>query len=287
MSIDIVDAAQLDSDLSDIADAIRAKTGGSAALAFPADFVSEIESISGGGGYTADEIASRSISGNFETSQSIGAYALYQNAGITALSISGNTKRTISERACNGCTGLTKVSGPVGVVGQYAFAGCTSLSSFDGAELYELSNYAFQNCSSLVEFVIRGNSGSSSNGYGFANRSYVFSGCTHLTTIDVKYQYAKGLVASFPANGFNGASALEALILRANTVNTLAAVSCFNGTPFASSGSGGTLYVPEDLVFLYQNATNWSTILGYANNSIMTIEGSIYETQYADGTPIT
>ena len=54
MAIDkLVDSAQLESDLTSVADAIRAKTGGTADLQFPADFVSEIGSISGGGGFTA------------------------------------------------------------------------------------------------------------------------------------------------------------------------------------------------------------------------------------------
>ena len=49
MALDkFVDSAQLDSDLEDVADAIRAKTGGSSQLAFPNGFVSEIESISSG-----------------------------------------------------------------------------------------------------------------------------------------------------------------------------------------------------------------------------------------------
>ena len=38
------------SDLTDIADAIRAKSGGSSQLAFPAGFVSEIQAIPSGGG---------------------------------------------------------------------------------------------------------------------------------------------------------------------------------------------------------------------------------------------
>lgn len=50
MSVDkLVDSTQLDADLTSVADAIRAKTGGTADLQFPADFVSEIGSISGGG----------------------------------------------------------------------------------------------------------------------------------------------------------------------------------------------------------------------------------------------
>lgn len=51
MAVDkLVDSAQLNSDLTDIADAIRAKTGKSASMEFPSEFVSEIGSISGGGG---------------------------------------------------------------------------------------------------------------------------------------------------------------------------------------------------------------------------------------------
>lgn len=56
MSVDkLVDSTQLDSDLTSVADAIRAKSGGSGQLAFPAGFVSEIGNISsGGGGMTMD-----------------------------------------------------------------------------------------------------------------------------------------------------------------------------------------------------------------------------------------
>ena len=46
----LVDSSQLNSDLGDVADAIRAKSGGSSQLAFPSGFISEIGSISTGGG---------------------------------------------------------------------------------------------------------------------------------------------------------------------------------------------------------------------------------------------
>ena len=46
MSLDkLVDSTQLDADLTNVADAIRTKGGTSAALAFPAGFVSAIEAI--------------------------------------------------------------------------------------------------------------------------------------------------------------------------------------------------------------------------------------------------
>lgn len=53
MALDkLVDSAQLDSDLASVANAIRAKSGGTGQLAFPAGFVSEIGNISGGGSQT-------------------------------------------------------------------------------------------------------------------------------------------------------------------------------------------------------------------------------------------
>lgn len=49
MAVDkLVDSAQLDADLTSVADAIRAKGGTSADLAFPADFITAIGNISGG-----------------------------------------------------------------------------------------------------------------------------------------------------------------------------------------------------------------------------------------------
>lgn len=56
MSADkLVDSTQLDSDLTSVANAIRAKSGGSGQLAFPAGFVSEIGNIpSGSGGLAFD-----------------------------------------------------------------------------------------------------------------------------------------------------------------------------------------------------------------------------------------
>lgn len=49
----LVDSSQLNSDLGDVADAIRAKSGGSSQLAFPSGFISEIGNISTGGGSIA------------------------------------------------------------------------------------------------------------------------------------------------------------------------------------------------------------------------------------------
>ena len=51
MAVDkLVDSSQLDLDLTSVANAIRAKSGGSSVLLFPAGFVSEIQNIPSGGG---------------------------------------------------------------------------------------------------------------------------------------------------------------------------------------------------------------------------------------------
>ena len=50
MATKAVDATQLDSDLTSVANAIRTKGGTSAALSFPSGFVSAVQNIPGGGG---------------------------------------------------------------------------------------------------------------------------------------------------------------------------------------------------------------------------------------------
>lgn len=55
MALDkLVDSAQLDTDLTSVANAIRTKGGTSASLAFPADFVTAIGNIPTGGGGSTD-----------------------------------------------------------------------------------------------------------------------------------------------------------------------------------------------------------------------------------------
>lgn len=136
-----------------------------------------------------------------------------------------------------------------------------------------LGGYCFQGSTNCTIFV----------GEGACSGNYnVFYNATGINTVD----FSNELTASFSNNYFRY-SVLTKLILRKSSVVSLAATGAFNNTPFASGGTGGTLYVPSALISSYQSATNWSTILGYENNQILPIEGSIYETQYADGTAIT
>ena len=90
-------------------------------------------------------------------------------------------------------------------------------------------------------------------------------------------------------------SSLNLLILRkADTPAKLNNVNAFQGTPFASGGTGGTIYIPKALYDHlgdgtssdYKAATNWSTVDGYGTITWAQIEGSQYENYYADGTPV-
>lgn len=158
-------------------------------------------------------------------------------------------------------------------VGASAFYSYTALTSVKLPNVKTIGTSAFQLCNGLTTVV-------------FPTINYrvdgsAFRQCSNLTAADF---YSP---SSLGAQTFYSCTRFTTLVLRGNSVATLGNISCFNGSPFASNGTGGTLYVPSALISSYQSATNWSTILGYANNSIQAIEGSQYENYYADGAPIT
>lgn len=258
MAVDkLVDSTQLNADLTSVANAIRTKGGTSAALAFPAGFVDAIDAIeTGGGASDVDAIIDGSV-------QSI-------SSGVT----------TVRERAFQNVTALKTVSltGKVWIK-SYAFYGCTGITSFDAKKAYKIFGNAFEKvaCDALVFPNITGELG--------ANSLSNFKG----TKVDLG---GSGFSIKFSA--FSGATNLATIILRSSYVLTLADTNAFNNTPFASGKAGGTIYIHKALYdhlgdgtsLDYKAKTNWSVIDGYGTITWAQIEGSIYETQYADGTPI-
>lgn len=95
---------------------------------------------------------------------------------------------------------------------------------------------------------------------------YAFTGCSQLTSIDLPSVTSVGNYA------FQSCSKLSCVIIRAETVCTLANTNAFNFTPFASGEAGGTLLVPRALVESYKTATNWSVIWGYGHNRFLALE---------------
>ncbi len=220
------------------------------------DGFSSVTVNAAGTGYTIDDIATANVTGaiTIPSATSITAYGFYGYTGITSLSAPNVT--TIHACAFNGCTGMTSISLPKG----------SASGNYDSA--------IFQNCTGLTVLALPG--------WTRVLYTNTFNGCTNLATIDIGS--SSGNIGN--SQVFLNCSSLTTLILRKSSVITLGNVGVFNGTPFASGGAGGTIYVPNALISSYQTATNWSTLYGYGTVTFTKIEGSQYENYYADGTAI-
>lgn len=218
-----------------------------------------------GGGITIDEMASgEKPSGDIVIGTNIAANAFYGRTAITGVTISGSTVRKTGGSAFYNCTGLTKVFGPL---------------AWDSS--------TFRGCSNLVYYI------STANESLGVNPNYGFYGCSKLQAVDLSHRFNVGFSAALGIETFRNCSNLNLIVLRENQIFGLGNANCFTGTPFASGGAGGDIYIPKALYDAlgtgtndYKAASNWSTIDGYGTITWHAIEGSYYETHYADGTVI-
>ena len=186
----------LDSTLTNIANAIRSKTGGSATMK-PGQMPAQIASIPSGGGVGIPREVS--AQGVYQIPSQSFAFSL--PAGATA----------VGERALNGafrdCTSLTSVDlSPLTAVSASsalynAFYGCTSLTSVNLSSLATVSgssafNGAFRNCTSLTSVNLSSlTTVSGSSAFGDA-----FRDCTSLTSVNLS-----SLTTASTLNAFNSA----------------------------------------------------------------------------------
>lgn len=157
---------------------------------------------------------------------------------------------------------------------EYSCAHLPNITSINAPELAKTTNYGFFEDTSL-EYVVLPKA--------VQIGTHSFRKCTNLKGFDMLGGPSEA--QSVTQQCFY-LSALDTLIIRCDGLAKLGNVNAFQDTPFASGGTGGTLYVPSAQIATYQAASNWSTVLGYTNNQIKAIEGSIYETKYVDGSPI-
>ena len=255
-------------------------------------------------GWTSDGIANGTEpNGDITvTSQTLLTHAFQGRTGIT--SITANSVISIPIGFLQSCSGLTQASFPNATeIWDDAFNSCSHLVSVDVRNVTKLrTKRIFSGCSSLTTFV-----GGLTKLQSFADQSFkntrvpifvlpsctsvgleAFAGNTALTTCDFD------AVSLGSTSVFSGDTSLATLIIRKNSVASLNNINSFTNTPFADGGTGGTLYVPNDLIASYHSASNWSTILGYTNNQIKSIESTHTDPTapidltlyYADGTPI-
>lgn len=218
----------------------------------------------GGGGYTAEQII---------------------NGEAPAGEVVYTADRDMPKGAITNKSAITKLTLDMGTYKFKDVGGTSFAISSNNIPVYvilynnnnALPGYVFERNTSEFIIVLRGANVPNLGGNSFRENS----GLTHFdVTFTKSGRWIGGSVV------FMSCSKLETLIIRSENLVSLGDTNCFTGTPFASGGTGGTIYVPSALIASYQAANNWSTILGYANNQIKAIEGSIYENAYADGTPI-
>ena len=192
------------------------------------------------------------------------------------------------------CTALRYVSLPL-ITNYYhtdsIFSGCTALeeANLNYKNITRLASGMFNHCPSLRKTVYVLPS--------LVTKVYssVLTDNPYVTTFDILITTNTANDHAISGSAFTKDTALNTLILRnTDRITTLANINAFTTTPFASGKAGGTLYVPQSLISSYESATNWSTILGYANNSIKSIESTHTDPNapidltlyYADGTEI-
>ena len=202
------------------------------------------------------------------------------NCQITGNITINPTKGAMKKSFFDGCAGITGIT-QIHYAGSdlNTFANCTNMKYFFGP--LSIGSSSFYNDSNLETLV-----SPTSNFCNIWDRA--FKNCGKLHSVDIWPSESATAQDGFKSvNTFENCSSFKNFIIRRTSqVYPLNNTNNFDSSPFASNGTGGTLYVPQALITAYQEATNWSIILAYENNQILPIEGSIYETQYADGTPI-
>lgn len=156
------------------------------------------------------------------------------------------------------------------ITGSYVFTECSALEELNLPKLKSMASFCFLNCTGLTEVSLPELNAFYHNGN--------FSGCKNLRKIYFGRKEAEGVGLAFGQNTFNGCSSLNVVILRLETKAVgLANVNAFTDTPFASGGTGGTVYCPAALITQYQQATNWATLYAAGTCNFVAIEGSEYE----------
>lgn len=122
------------------------------------------------------------------------------------------------------------------------FYDCKNLAQIDAPALVSIYNNAFHGCVALTEVA-------------FSNLSDIhgqaFFGCVGLAKADL------GVLSSInEEQHFSGCSALTAVIIRCESMCTLANANTFEGTPIASGN--GYIYVPAAIIDTYKSDSVWS-----------------------------
>lgn len=143
------------------------------------------------------------------------------------------------------------------------FSECGSLVSVDLPNVTRINGYAFSFCRKLTRINLPKLSAFS--------QTYHFQACSALEMIKLPS------ITKLENNSFDRCSSLKTVVLPQSYVVALAETSVFGSTPFATNGTGGTVYCPAALIEQYRAATNWATLYTAGTCNFVAIEGSAYE----------
>lgn len=241
--------------LTNIADAIREKTGGTEKLSL--DGMAEaIAGISAGGGdeqSVLDSLIDKSITEVRSNAKSIGHSVFRDCSNLTTINFPLAT--SIGDQAFTSCFRLASADFPlVTSIGNQAFYYCKALTTVNFPLVTALPQNVFYSCEGLtsVNFPL-----------ATSIPNQCFYGCKKLAIVDLPS------VTSIVGNAFRGCRSLKAVILRSDSICSLGNVAAFydcyhfHGTKdntYNPDGlKDGYFYVPAALIENYKAATNWST----------------------------
>ena len=214
-----------DTELSGVADAIRAKGGTSESLTWPDGYKAAVEAIQTGGGakepYIEETYDAKGnlIDVNLVGYTTIRPYAFYKCTNLSLISLpSGLT--SIGSYAFGSCTNLALTSLPSGItsIGDFAFQSCSKLALTSlPSGLTSVGNHTFYGCQKLSLTSLP--SGITSIG------GNAFSKCTGLTSITFQ-----GKPNSIASNAFNGCTNLK-------TINVPWASGAVSGAPWGATNA--------------------------------------------------
>lgn len=264
------------SKLTTLANAIRTKGGTSAQLTLDGMAQAVADIPTGGGGFDFSQVKGKRYYGSL----------MFENLDATSLDLSGldtSTFETLSYmfENCMAITSLDISSFDVSAAEamQRMFGNCSALRTItlptasNITALYDIS-HMFNNCSALQSIDM-----STMATSGITTMSYMFSGCSSLQYANLA-TIGTGLRPQMN-NMFSNCSQLQSVNLAsietANATMSNMFSGCTNLTdiiwsqkssvqpmPQTPANIGFTstmkIYVPDDLVASYKEATNWSTI---------------------------
>jgi len=198
-------------------------------------------------------------------------------SGFNIESFESDSITQISSSVFYNCTSLKSVNLPNCVTNNQSvsdvFRGCTNLEHVYMPKVVLIGSNSFRDTTSLKKIALPSLTNS---------RSDFFNG-SGVEEADM------GQCSNVYINTFGNCHNLIAVIFRkTDSIVVNSNAQAFNNSTLTGYGGtySGHIYVPSALISSYQSATNWSTLYSNYPDIFQPIEGSIYETQYADGTPI-